>query len=78
MGALESSEEIDDIAAQIGEAFGVKREPKPSNTKMDNLELLSEWIETGQAKKIIVLTGAGISTGMCGRVKNSVHFYYND
>lgn len=63
MGALESSEEIDDIAAQIGESFGVKREPKPSSTKMDNLELLSEWIETGQAKKIIVLTGAGISTG---------------
>jgi hypothetical protein len=64
MGALESSEEIDDVADQIAEAFGAPRQPRETHSKMENLELLSEWIETGQAKRIIVLTGAGISTGM--------------
>ena len=63
MGALESTEEIDDIADQVAEAFGAPRQARETNSKMENLKLLSEWIETGQAKKIIVLTGAGISTG---------------
>ena len=55
MGAMESKE-LDDIADQIGESLGVEKEKK-------GLELLAEWIELQQAKRILVLTGAGVSTG---------------
>jgi copper homeostasis protein CutC len=58
MGAMESSDELDSVADQVAEAFGV------SSPQQSGLELLSEWIEASQAKRILVLTGAGISTGM--------------
>ena len=33
------------------------------DTNQRCLELLAEWLEQGQAKNIIVLSGAGVSTG---------------
>ncbi|KAG7343400.1 silent information regulator protein Sir2 [Nitzschia inconspicua] len=60
MGAMESSEELDDVADQVAEAFGVA---KVTKSEKKGLELLSEWIENRQAKRIVVLTGAGVSTG---------------
>lgn len=77
MGAMESTDhpdELDDVADQVAEAFGVlnlsddtKKKNNNKDTKKkkkkDGLELLSEWIESRQAKRILVLTGAGVSTG---------------
>lgn len=57
MGAMESSnDELDDIADQIGESLGLR-------ANQDELEILVEWIQRGQAKNILVLSGAGVSTG---------------
>jgi copper homeostasis protein CutC len=57
---MESNEELDDIADQVAESMGIKN---ASKSEKRGLELLSEWIETRQAKRIVVLTGAGVSTG---------------
>jgi hypothetical protein len=75
MGGVESNEELDDIADQIGESLGLPPDPettkkKTTTTNMNNhsnennLETLAEWLEKGQAKNIIVLSGAGVSTGV--------------
>ena len=37
------------------------------NTRMEELEQLAKLIETGKAKRILVLCGAGVSTGMIAR-----------
>ena len=71
MGAMES-QELDEIADAVTEAFGGSKSSsndkestpnQPKNPHKGGLELLAEWIETEQAKNIVVLTGAGISTG---------------
>jgi NAD-dependent SIR2 family protein deacetylase len=51
-----SDDEIDALADQIGKSLKVKEEKEK-----DGLEILAELIETGQAKKIMVLCGAGVS-----------------
>ena len=89
MGALES-QELDEIADDMAEAFGMSRgssgsgssngngsgsgndkekgktSKKTKNSDKGGLQLLAEWIETEQAKNIVILTGAGISTGKRG------------
>jgi NAD-dependent SIR2 family protein deacetylase len=54
MGAMPGGE-IDDLADQIAEQLNVKDDDK------DGIELLAEWIESGQAKRIMILCGAGVS-----------------
>mmetsp|Transcript_17616 Transcript_17616/g.32603 ORF Transcript_17616/g.32603 Transcript_17616/m.32603 type:complete len:350 (+) Transcript_17616:31-1080(+) len=65
MGAMESNELLDEVAEQVAEALGGETSSAKTKTKKtkEGLELLAEWIETHQAKKILVLTGAGVSTG---------------
>ncbi len=63
--------ELDDIADQVAESLfgatagGSQTKPSGKAKKSDkrDLRLLAEWIETNQAKNIVVLTGAGVSTG---------------
>lgn len=49
---MPSNKDIDDLADQIGKKLTVKEE---------NIETLAHMIESGKAKKILVLTGAGVS-----------------
>jgi hypothetical protein len=79
MGAIESNEDLDfdidlDLNLPGSTSSGNNHDDNDNTTttmsantddqNQRSIEALAEWFEQGQAKNIIVLSGAGVSTGM--------------